>query len=468
MNQNAARPLSVGQTLIAEVGRLATEGMGLAVPAGQTGPVIFVPFTSPKDRVEIEITEVQKNFARGRLLRIVVPGDGRIAPRCPLHFSLDRKTSFCGGCNWQHLDYSSQLSYKRGIVQDALRKIGGFKDVLVKETLKSPHQWGYRNKVQIPFGKQSGKIVSGFYEPGSHRIVDFSDCKVQSELSVRIALKVKALAEEWRWPVYDESSGSGWLRHLLIRSNSRNQALLAFITRSPDFPKKEFLIETLQKNFPEIVGIHQNVQPLKTSVILGKFWKKLWGRESIVERIGPFSFLVSAGSFLQVNTPAAEILYQVAVDALSQGGRPPLTLDLYCGVGTTTLWASKASGRVIGVEENPQAVKDAWENARLNGVKNVRFVAGKAESIFPRLKGEIPDDSAILCDPPRSGLSPHSARLFSGLNISKIVYISCDPATFSRDAAEIVRNGFKLQFVQPVDLFPQTAHIESVGLFERA
>jgi 23S rRNA (uracil1939-C5)-methyltransferase len=458
----------VGQKLIAEVLRLATEGAGIAVPEGHAGPVIFVPFTSPGDRVEIEIAEIQKNFARARLVKIISTGLERVTPKCSLHFSLERKGSFCGGCNWQHLDYSAQLAHKREIVQDSLIKIGGLKDVLVKETLRSPKIWEYRNKVQIPFGRQSGKIIAGFYEPGSHRIVDFEDCCVQSPLSVRISLKVKALVQELGLPVYDEQSGSGWLRHLLIRSNSRNQALLAFITRSQDFPKKEHILKTLRESFPEIVGIHQNVQPLKTSVILGRIWKKLWGRDAIVERIGPFAFLVSAGSFLQVNTPAAEILYQASMEALASGGRPPLTFDIYCGVGTTTIWASKVSGRVIGIEENPQAVKDAWENSRLNGIKNVRFMTGKAEAVFPRLKREIPNGSAVLCDPPRSGLSPNAARLFAGLNISKIVYISCDPATFSRDAAGLCQNGFRLQSVQPVDLFPQTAHIESIGLFNRA
>lgn len=468
MERAGVHSLQVGQKLIVRVLRPAVEGEGVAVPEGQTGPVVFVPFTCVDDRVEIEIGEVQKNFARGRLLRIISPGSGRVNPRCLIHFSPDKKSGFCGGCDWQHLDYPTQTAFKKEIVLDALRKIGGIKNAPVRDVRASPEAWGYRNKVQIPFGQSQGKIVAGFYEPGSHRIVDFEDCLVQSPLSVRIALKVKALSREWNWPIYDEGAGKGWLRHLLIRSNSRNQALVAFVTRSPDFPKKEFALEALRKAFPEIVGIHQNVQPLKTSVILGKFWKKLWGRDSIIERIGPFSFLTSAGSFLQVNTAAAEILYQVAIEALSKGGRPPLTLDLYCGVGTTTLWASRVSDRVIGIEENPQAVKDAWENSRLNGVTNARFLTGGAESVFSRLRGDIPPGSSILCDPPRSGLGPGASALFSSLPLSKIVYISCDPATFSRDAARLIQKGFNLESVQPVDLFPQTSHVELVGLFERA
>ena len=446
---------------------LATEGPGLAIPEGKTGPVIFVPFAAAGDRVQIEITEFKKNFARGKILKVLSPGPGRIEPACSLHFSESRKTEACGGCNWQHLDYAQQLIQKRNLVIDTLKKIGGFQNPHVKETLPSPQNWNYRNKVQIPFGKREGKVICGFYAAGTHHIVDFSDCPVQSEISVRIALRVKALAQEENWPIYDESSGGGWLRHLLIRSNYEGKALVALITRTDYFPKLREVLDSLTREFPQIVGIHQNIQPLKTSVILGPKWKKLWGQESIIEKIGPFLFKVSAGSFLQVNTPAAEVLYRAAMNALSEGGRPPLILDLYCGVGTTSLWASKVSERVIGVEENPQAVKDAWENARLNKINRVRFLAGRAEAVLPRIARQMKEGSSVLCDPPRTGLAPHIPKALGRLPIGKIVYISCDLGTFSRDAALLSREGFSLRSVQPVDLFPQTAHVESVGIFER-
>ncbi len=477
-----------GQKLTALVKGLAVEGAGLAVPEGKTGPVVFVPFTVAGDRVQIEITESKKNFARGKLLEILSPGPGRINPACSLHFSESRKMGACGGCNWQHLSYSTQLVEKRNLVIDTLKKIGGFKNPHVKETIASPQVWNYRNKVQIPFGKKEGKIVCGFYEMQSHRIVEFSGCPVQSDLSVRIALKVKALAQAGNWPIYDEVSGNGWLRHLLIRSNHEGKSLLAFITRNDYFPKGPAL-DSLIQEFPQIVGIHQNIQPLKTSVILGRKWKKLWGQESLTERIGPFVFKVSAGSFLQVNTPAAEILYRTAIAGLADGGRPALVLDLYCGVGTTSLWASQVADRVIGVEENPQAVADAWENARLNKINpaflarearacagvygkdfrraRVRFLAGKSEAVLSRTLRDVKEDSAVLCDPPRTGLAPYLPKVLGRLPIRKLVYISCDSATFSRDASLLCHQGFSLRSVQPVDLFPQTSHVELVGIFER-
>ncbi len=458
--------MTLGQQITAVIKGLAVEGAGLAVPEGKTGPIIFVPFTATGDRVQIEITESKKNFARGKLLKILSPGPGRANPACSLHFSESRKMGACGGCNWQHLDYSTQLLEKRKLVVDTLKKIGGFKNPQVKETLSSPKVWTYRNKVQIPFGKKEGKIICGFYETQSHRIVDFSGCPVQSDISVRIALKVKSLAQAGNWPIYDEASGSGWLRHLLIRSNHEGKALLAFITRNDYFPKGSFL-DFLSQEFPEIVGIHQNIQPLNTSVILGRKWKKLWGQETLTEQIGSFVFKVSAGSFLQVNTPAAEILYQTAVEGLAEGGRLPLVLDLYCGVGTTSLWASQVSERVIGVEENPQAVANAWENARFNKINRIRFLAGKSETVLSRIRHEIKEGSAVLCDPPRTGLAPHLPKVLGRFPIKKLVYISCDLATFSRDASLLCREGFSLRSVQPVDLFPQTAHVETVGVFER-
>ncbi len=464
--KNFAPSLTLGQKLTASVKGLAVEGAGLAVPEGKTGPIIFVPFAVAGDRVQIEITELKKNFARGKLLEILSSGSGRISPACSLYFSESRKTGACGGCNWQHLGYSIQLVEKRKLVADTLKKIGGFKSPVVKETIASPLIWKYRNKVQIPFGKKEGKIICGFYETQSHRIVDFSDCPVQSDLSVRIALRVKALAQKGDWPIYDETSGNGWLRHLLIRSNHEGKALVAFITRSDYFPKG-LVLDSLIQEFPEIVGIHQNVQPLKTSVILGRKWKKLWGQETLTEKIGPFAFKVSAGSFLQVNTPAAEILYRTAVEGLAEGGRLPLVVDLYCGVGTTSLWASQAAEKVIGVEENPQAVANAWENARLNKINRVRFLAGKSEAVLSRIGREIKAGSAVLCDPPRTGLAPHLPKALGRLPIAKIVYISCDVATFSRDASLLCREGFSLHSVQPVDLFPQTSHVETVGIFER-
>lgn len=457
------------ERLVVDAQRMAPEGAAIAKAEG-SARVVFVPYGAPKDRLEIEITEAKASFARGRLLRVVSPGPDRVAPPCPLHFAPGRTGPACGGCDWQHLAYAAQLAHKRSIVVDCVERLGKLKGVAVAETLPSPQPWGYRNKVQVPFGYdgKTGRVVAGFYAPGSHRIVDFEACPVQPDLSVKLALKVKELADRWRWQIYDEDRRRGWLRHLLVRTNEEGQALAALVTQSPEFPKREDFVSALRESFPTLVSLYQNVQPLKTSVVLGPTWRKLWGADGIEEKVGPFRFMASPGAFLQVNTGAAERLYDAAAAALAEGGRrPKLALDLYCGAGTLTLWAARAAERVIGVEENRDAVKDAWKNAERNGVKNVRFLAARVEAALHRLKSEIPDGAAAVVDPPRAGLSQPALRFLTQAALTRVVYVSCNPATFARDAAFLAHSGFSLKRVQPVDLFPQTSHVELVGLLDR-
>ncbi|MDE2039892.1 MAG: 23S rRNA (uracil(1939)-C(5))-methyltransferase RlmD [Elusimicrobia bacterium] len=456
------------ERLVVTVERLAVEGEGLARAQGSTR-VVFVPHGIPGDRLEVEVTQAKSSFARARLLRLLSPSAERVEPACPLHFAPGRSGPSCGGCDWQELGYEAQLRHKRELVLDCLRRIAKLPEVPVEPTLASPRPWGYRNKVQIPFGRTAaGKPVAGFYETGSHRIVDFNACPVQPELSVRLALKLKELAARFQWPIYDEDRRSGWLRHLFARTNAKGQVLAALVTTSDAFPKREETARQLQADFPELIGFWQNIQPQKTSVILGQRWRHLWGQRQIEEKIGPYSFLVSPGAFLQVNTEAAAFLYNAAAGALEQGGRRfPLALDLYCGAGTLTLWAARAADRVIGVEENREAVRDAWKNAERNGVKNVRFAIGRVEAVLPRLRRELGQDTAVLVDPPRSGLGGAALRALTQRCVRRLVYVSCNPATFARDAAYLCRSGFRLESVQPVDLFPQTSHVELVARLDR-
>jgi 23S rRNA (uracil1939-C5)-methyltransferase len=325
----------------------------------------------------------------------------------------------------------------------------------------------------VPFGEpasdRSPSLTAGFYAAGSHRIVDFAACPVQPDLSVRIVLKAKELAAQLRWRPFDGQSGRGWLRHLFVRTNSRGEALVTVVTRTPELPGAEDFVSRLRDAVPQVVGVHHNVQPLKTSVILGPRWRCLWGARALEERLGRLSFLVSPGAFLQVNTAAAEVLYGAAESALGEGTRKfDSVLDLYCGVGTLTLWLAPKASRVVGVEENRDAVRDAWANARRNDARNVRFVSGRAESVLPRIfKEGLGERLAVVADPPRSGLTVPVLRFLTRSSVRRVVYVSCNPATFARDAGYLSRSGFSLVKVQPVDLFPQTSHVELVGLFDR-
>ncbi|HBL17873.1 MAG TPA: 23S rRNA (uracil(1939)-C(5))-methyltransferase RlmD [Elusimicrobia bacterium] len=467
-----AEPLMATATL--KIERMTPGGQGLGRADG--GRVCFVPYTAPGDIVSAEILRVHSGYAEARLLEVREPGASRVVPRCPLHFRPEGTGGPavpCGGCDWQHLSSQAQLESKREVIRDCLYRIAKLRSPRVRDTLPSPEPWRYRNKVQVPFGTgPGGKIVAGFFAPHSHRIVDFDDCWVQTELSVRIALKVKELAGRLGWAVYDEDRDRGWLRHLFIRTNREGRALVALVTRTPDFPKLEPFLDALCGDFQDIAGVFQNLQPLKTNVVLGPEWRRLRGAERIEERVGPLRLQISPAAFLQVNTPACEVLYGAAQELLTRGDfRPTLALDLYSGVGSVALWISGSAERVLGVEENRDAVTDAWENARSNGVRNIRFLAGTVESQLRRIReilaGLPPGSAAAVLDPPRSGCSKPALKALLDEAIGRVVYISCNPATFARDADWLCRHHWTLSEVQPVDLFPQTSHVELVGLFER-
>ncbi|MBI4371832.1 MAG: 23S rRNA (uracil(1939)-C(5))-methyltransferase RlmD [Elusimicrobia bacterium] len=456
----------MGETLTVKIESLAPAGDGIARVEG-SGRVVFVPHSAPGDRAEVEVFETKSNFARARLKTLLSAGPERVAPACPHHAAPSRPGPACGGCDWQHLDYAAQLKHKRAIAADCLRRIGHFENAaaLVGETIASPKPWGYRNKVQIPFGP--GPRM-GFFSAGSREIVDLRECPIQPDVSVRLALWIKAAAVRRGWSFYDDKTNRGWLRHLFVRVNAEGQALAALVTSRPEFPDRETFAAELRAAHPELIGLHQNVQPEKTSVVLGPRWRRLWGARDIEETIGRFQFTASPGAFLQVNTPAAALLYDAAKAALGEGGRRfPVVLDLYCGVGTLTLWLADAFPRVVGVEENREATSDAWRNAERNGVKNVRFKSGRAEAALPILAKELPPETAAVVDPPRVGLSQPVRRFLTDRRLRRLVYVSCDPATFARDAGFLCKSGYVLRRVSPVDLFPQTSHVELVALLDR-
>lgn len=459
----------MSERLLVNVEKMAPEGEALARAAGSTR-VVFVPYGVPGDALEVNVERAKSTFARARILSVKRPSGDRVEPTCPLHYAPGRSGPACGGCDWQQLRYEAQLREKRELVVDCLKRLGKFPAPDVAQTLASPQQWAYRNKVQIPFGRDeaTGRPVAGFYAPASHVIVDQPVCPVQPEVSVQLALHVKAEAARLGWAVYDDRRGAGWLRHLFVRTNAQGQALLALVTRTEELHGREDFVQRARSAFPGLIGIHQNVQPLKTSVILGPKWRRVWGADYIEEAIGPFKFLVSPGAFLQVNTGAAQRLYELAAAALAGPEKFDLVLDLYCGAGTLTLFAAAAGRRCVGVEENRQAVADAWKNAQRNGVKNASFRAGRVEAVLPKLRDELPARAAAVVDPPRAGLSQPALRFLTSARLQRLVYVSCNPATFARDARYLAQSGWRLGPVRPVDLFPQTSHVELVGRFDRA
>lgn len=439
--------------------RLALDGDGIGRLT--SGEAAFVPYTLADETVSTRLLFQKKNHSRWLPESIDNPSSNRITAPCPYHFHPGRTGLWCGGCNWQMAPIKVQEESKRQLVVETLERLGGLEKPVVNPTVSSPAEWRYRNKVQVPFGRRGKKTIAGFYAPGSHEIVEFGDCLVQSPLSVELVSFVKEFANHHHWPAYDEDARRGWIRHLLIRTNEKQEALVALVSASEGFRDKGLFINEIRKKFPTVIGLHQNIQPARTNVILGRKWISLWGRTHISEKVLGLDIFYSAGSFFQVNKGAAECLYTKAIQELNL--RPEsVVVDLYCGVGALTLLAAKHARRAVGVEPVRSAIFDAKENARRNNVRHCEFMEMDAETYLKR--GDRP--SHVLLDPPRSGCSLEVIQGLLKLRPERVVYISCHPATLARDL-KLLSSAYRVGTVTPVDLFPQTSHIETVTGLQR-
>lgn len=469
-----------------KIDRLALDGDGIGrLPNGQAA---FVPYTLPQEVVQARLLLQKKNHSRWLPEKIVQPSASRVDPKCPHHFQPASNTFPCGGCDWQHIPTSTQETTKRQLVIETLERLGGVINPPVSEIIKSPNDWRYRNKVQVPFGRLGKKVIAGFFSPGSHQIVDFDDCLIQPLASVEIVRFVKRFANESPWPPYDEDTQRGWIRHLLVRTNEAGQALVSLVTASEPFRDRDAFISSMRKRFPFVVGIHQNIQKARTHVILGPKWIRLWGAESIDETILGLTLSCSAGSFFQVNKPAAELLYAKAIAELDIK-KEDVVIDLYCGGGALTLAAAKRARHAVGVESVPSAIRDAKQNARQNRISNVEFLEGDVERVLSGVTpafvppntlrdstshnfimkwyaGVTPNRLLVILDPPRAGCEPRVLDALLRLNPRRIVYISCHPATLARDVKHLAHR-YRPTAITPVDLFPQTSHIETVCRLER-
>jgi 23S rRNA (uracil1939-C5)-methyltransferase len=380
----------------------------------------------------------------------------------------------CGGCQTLDLDYPEQLLRKGGEVR---RHFADWPGVTVHAVIPSPLTRGYRHKVQLPFGLerpapgQRRAVALGCFEAGSHRVVDQVECLVQEPGLSRAAWAVREWVVANAVPIYREESGEGWLRHLLLRRGAATgEAILGLVTNgSGGLPpgQLEDLVARCRRALAagpeggELVGVVQNTNTRRDNVVLGREERVLWGRDHLRERLGPYLFSVGVSTFFQVNPHQSPRLYDLAVGALP-AGKP--ALDLYCGIGAITLWASGRASEVVGVEENPAAVESARAAARENAVTNVSFLSGDASALVADLAGGRRFAGAIV-DPPRKGLEPPVREALARMGLERLVYVSCYPATLARDARAL-SGAFRLREVTPVDMFPHTRHVECVAVFD--
>ena len=421
---------------------------------------VFVPYALPGETVETTIVEVKKNYARGKLVRIVTASPERVEPCCAIYDA-------CGGCQLQHMDYAAQLAAKRQQVIDAVTHIGHQNGIPVHPALGAENPWNYRNKMQFPIGRKAGKTIIGCFAQGSHEIIDTTDCHIQKELNNDIVNAVREVVTKLAIPVYDEDKHLGVLRHVVGRVGKNGECMLVLVTAVKELRSAKQLVGMLRTRLPKLVSIQQNVQTYHNNVVLGRETKLLWGRPTILDRLGSLTFHISPRSFFQVNTAQAEVLYNKALEYAGLTGSETV-IDAYCGTGTITLFLAQKARKVYGIEIVKPAILDAEKNARDNHIKNAEFIVGDATVVMPRLYKQGIRADVVVVDPPRAGCTPPVLEAFVHMQPRRIVYVSCNPASLARDIAILDKLGYVAKKVQPVDMFPMTSHVESIALIVRS
>lgn len=451
-----SKPVQVGERHAVAIEDLNTDGDGVGRVQDL---VVFVPGAVPGDEAVVEVTEVGRRHGRARLVELTLPSPDRVVPPCPV-------AGMCGGCQLQAMDYPAQLRWKQRRVREALRRIGGLAHVPVGPVLGMREPWRYRNKAQYPVANAGGRLVIGFFARGTHQIAAADDCLIQDPLNVEVANLARSVLERLGVPAYDESTGRGVIRHVVVRaSRAERTAMVVLVTNGPELPGRDAIVAGLTAH-PRVVSVVQNVNARRTNVIFGDETRVLWGAAHLEDRIGHVSFLVSPRSFFQVNGAQVEVLYEQVEHAAELSGRERV-LDAYCGVGTIALYMAARAAEVVGIESVPEAVTDARRNAAHNGIANAWFYAGLVEEVLPGLLEEGRSFDVAVVDPPRRGCEPAVLEALARAEVARIVYVSCHPESLARDLARLDALGYETDHVQPVDMFPMTTHVECVARVRR-
>ena len=430
----------------------ASDGAGVA---RLDGMVVFVQGGIRGEACDVRLTHVGRSALWGRVEEVVNPSPARIFPRC-LHYTK------CGGCQFRHMNYAEELEAKRIRVEDALRRLGGA-EIHVSAILGAEQVDRYRNKAQFPVAK--GPRI-GFYRPRSHDVIDVDDCLLQGEAAARLRGAVKEWMAEYSIPAYNERTFTGLVRHVYVRPNRAGRSLCCLLVNGRGVPREAELVRALRRAEPNLAGIVLGVNEKHNNVILGDSYRTLWGEDFLSDTLCGLTFRLSVPSFYQVNPAQTEVLYGKALEFAGLTGAETV-LDLYCGIGTISLVMARKAGMVWGAEVVPQAVDDAIANAQRNHIENARFLCADAGEAARYLEGEGVRPDVVCVDPPRKGLAEDVVDTIADMGPQRVVYVSCDPGTLGRDVKRFAGRGYTLKKAVAVDMFPRTAHVETVVLLSQ-
>ncbi len=449
-------PVCVGTTYTIEIHGTGSSGEGVGKYEGFT---VFVPYALPNERVQVKINVVKKNYAVGDIVSVITPSAERVNPQCEVYGD-------CGGCQLQHASYTEQLRLKTESVKAVIERIAKCDPNLVLPCIGPEDPWRYRNKMQMPVGGTVGNIRMGFYQKGSHSIINHEHCPIQDAGNDEIRKVCYEAMNELGIEPYDEHSERGIIRHIIGRIG-KDEWMVILVSRTASIPRESEFVDRIINALPKVTSIVVNHNPKQTNVILGPTNRTLYGKDQITDYIKDLSFQLSPHSFFQVNPEQTTVLYDTALEFADLKGHETV-IDAYCGTGTISLFLAHKAKHVIGIEIVAPAIEDAKKNAFRNGYDNTEFIVGDAAVEMPKLYTQGIKPDVIVFDPIRAGCKEDVLHAAIGMSPQRIVYVSCNPSSMARDIEILTRYGYQLVKVQPVDMFPQTYHVEAVSLLTRS
>ncbi|GIP57162.1 23S rRNA (uracil(1939)-C(5))-methyltransferase RlmD [Paenibacillus woosongensis] len=453
-----AEELRIGDQIVVTIKRLGINGEGVGYYRRKAA---FITGALPDEVVHAKVTRVQDKFINADMVKIEKRSPQRADAPCPVF-------GICGGCQIQHISYPGQLKGKEEIIREAFSRYAGLQELRMKPILGMEHPWGYRNKAQLQLGLQEEGVIAGLYAADSHKLIDITGCPIQHPKVNEAVDKTRNVLQRLGIPVYQEKSNQGIVRTIVVRWGFQSGQLQVTLVAANDrIPRLEQLVKELRLAMPELTSIALNVNPKNTSLVFGNKTTILWGADSIEEALGDLEFTLSPRAFFQLNPLQTVKLYESVRTAAALTGKE-VVVDAYCGTGTIGLWLAPYASEVRGIESIPEAVEDAKANAARNGRDNTSFYEGNAEELLPRwVKSGFKAD-VIIADPPRTGLDPRFIEAVLRTKPKRFVYVSCNPSTLAKDCKELLDGGYSLEWVQPVDMFPQTSHVECTVLLKWA